>query len=526
MESLAKQKVILVIDDDPQIRMMIAEVIESFGHICQTAADGLEALDMIQKEKFDIAICDIRMPGINGLELVERAKQINLDVPFIIMTGFSEEYSYERVIEVGAQDFIKKPFTFQELKAKFDRILKERHLVEERDKLLNKQVALNKKLSNFIGVAKDMNSELDFERLFPLIIKKITEAMEAERSSLYVIDWDQREIWTKVAEEVDEIRLPLGQGISGKVAETGEIINVEEARELKFFRREFDTKHGFQTHSVLCMPVDNRSGERIAVIQVLNKIGEKHFSQDDEDMLRGLTGHVAIALENALLLEELRVSFESSIRTLSATVDAKHPFTAGHSQRVTEYALMIAQEMKIDEAEQEVIKYAAILHDIGKIGIPDKVLLKDGPFTPEEREEMNTHPVKTQLILEQFHFPKALSQVPIIAKHHHEMVNGQGYPDGLKGYQLPLGSKILSVADVFDALTSKRDYPKYHGQETLSCDPMQLNLVISIFKEESGNQFDPDVVDAFLRILPSALKTYRGSHFTPAYVDETIQSLS
>lgn len=526
MKSVENQKSFLVIDDDPQVRMTIVDVIKHFGHLCQTAADGLEALDIIQKEKFDIAICDIRMPEINGLELIEQAQQMNLDVPFIIMTGFSEEYSYDRIVQAGAKDFIRKPFTFQELTSKFDRILKERNLVEERDKLLNEQVTLNKKLSTFIGVAKDLNSELDFDRLLPLIIRKITEAMEAERSSLYIIDWDKREIWTKVAEEVDEIRLPLGQGISGKVAETGETINVAEARELPFFRPEFDKKYHFQTHSVLCMPVENRSGERIAVIQVLNKVGGKRFNEADEDMLRSLSGHVSIALENAFLLEEVRVSFESSIRTLSATVDAKHPLTAGHSQRVTEYALMIAREMNLDDAEQEVIKYAAILHDIGKIGIPDKVLLKDGPFTPEEREEMNTHPVKTQLILEQFHFPKALSQVPIIAKYHHEKVNGQGYPDGLTGDQLPLGSKILAVADVFDALTSKRDYPKYHGKKTLNCDPMPMKIVISIFNEERGNHFDSDVVDTFLRILPIALKIYRGSHFSHDYVDETIQSLS
>ena len=380
-------------------------------------------------------------------------------------------------------------------------------------------------MSTLLAVAGDLSSELDFDRLFPLIIHKVTEAMKAERTSLYIIDWECREIWTKVAEQVDEIRLPLGQGISGRTAENGETINVADAWELPFFNREFDIKHNFRTRSVLCVPINNRSGDRIGVIQVINKSGENSFDQDDETLLKGLTAQIAIALENSFLIEELEVSFESSIRTLSATVDAKHPFTAGHSQRVTEYALMITREMRLEQEEQEVIKYAALLHDIGKIGIRDEVLLKNGPFTPEERAVMNSHPEKTQSILEEFHFPKALRRVPMVAVYHHEKVNGQGYPEGLTGDKLPLGSKIIALADVFDALTSPRDYPKYHGEETLSSDPMPLSRVISILKEEDGSHFDHDVVDAFLRVLPQALRLYRGNHFKPEYVDETIGSL-
>jgi len=113
---------------------------------------------------------------------------------------------------------------------------------------------------------------------------------------------------------------------------------------------------------------------------VINKADGGHFDDDDDNLLIALASSAGIALENSFLMEELEASFEGAIRTLAATVDAKHPLTAGHSQRVTEYALLIAREMNLNEDEQVVIKYAGLLHDIGKIGIKDSVLLKDGPL--------------------------------------------------------------------------------------------------------------------------------------------------
>ena len=519
-------KKILIVDDDPHIRSIIAQMVKRSGHSCQTAADGVEALSLIQKHTFDIIISDISMPRMSGLELMRQTRERFTETAFIIITGYSEEYKYDQVIGAGANEFIMKPFTTKELETKLDRIFHERLLQEENRRLQKNQENLNAKLSKLLAVASDLSSELDFDRLFPLIIRKVTEAMNAERTSLYIIDWKNHEIWTKVAEQVAAIRLPLGQGISGRVAETGQTINIADAWELPYFNREFDLKHNFRTRSVLCIPISDRSGERIAVLQVINREGGGRFTENDATFLKGLAGHVSIALENSFLIEELSVSFESSIRTLSATVDAKHPLTAGHSQRVTEYALMIAQAMHLDKMQQKIIKYAALLHDIGKIGIQDQVLLKNGPFTAEERGEMNTHPSKTHSILDKFHFPKDLEKVPNVATHHHERVNGEGYPQGLSGSEIPLGSKILAVADVFDALTSPRDYPKYHGAKIMSNDAMPLSRAIAIIKDGAGSQFDLEVVEGFLNILPQALLMYRGTHFRPKYVDEMIRSLN
>jgi putative nucleotidyltransferase with HDIG domain len=385
---------------------------------------------------------------------------------------------------------------------------------------------LKELLASLIGVASDLTSELEFNRLFPMIIGRVTEVMEAERTSLYVIDWEHRELWTKVAEGIETITVPLGKGISGLVAETGQMLNVADAWDLPYFDRSFDQRNHFRTRSVLCLPIRGRTGQNIGVIQVINKKGKEHFDRRDEVFLKGLASQVGIALDNSLLIDELKLSFNSSISTLSAIVDARHPLTAGHSLRVTEYSLLIAREMHLSENDIEVLRLAALLHDIGKIGIRDAVLLKEGLFTPQERQEMKSHPVKTRGILEKFYFPRRLRSVPDIACHHHENVDGSGYPDGMIGDALPLGSRIIAVADVFDALTSRREYPKYTSRETMGREPMPLKVAISLLQQEAGSHLAPEIVSAFLRCLPQALLHFRGEHFSPEYMDETLHRLA
>jgi HD-GYP domain-containing protein (c-di-GMP phosphodiesterase class II) len=182
--------------------------------------------------------------------------------------------------------------------------------------------------------------------------------------------------------------------------------------------------------------------------------------------------------------------------------------------------------MSLPKEGFEPLKYAALLHDIGKIGIRDDVLMKNGAFTPEDWVEMKAHPSKTKTILDNFHFPRHLRQVAEIAYRHHERMDGTGYPDGLAGHKLSLSSRIIAVADVFDALTSRRDYPKYGFGEIMESEPMPLNRVIELLQLEAGSHFDPQVVAALMKALPLALIKYRGEHFAPAYVDDTLRTLN
>jgi response regulator RpfG family c-di-GMP phosphodiesterase len=522
---MASETLLIVQPEVDTLRLM-AEAAALEGHPCHMRTEGGSALLLLEHVTPNLVIADMVLPDMTGLEFLSRARPRLVEPSLVILTGDGASHAHDRIVAAGADDFVEKPFDLFQFRGKLRQLINRFRLEAENLELLRRQAAQALRLENVLAVATGLTSELSVERLFPLIIGKVTEALNAERTSLYVIDWEQRELWTKIAEQVEEIRLPLGEGISGRVAESGEIIQVDDAWTLPYFNREFDHRHNFRTRGVLCLPIRNQMGERIGVIQVINKKNDQGFNSDDLQMLKGLTTQVGIALENSLLHEEMRVSFESSVRTLSATVDARHPLTAGHSLRVTDYSLLIAQELGLNTLALDVIKYASLLHDIGKIGIRDQVLLKNGPFTPEERTEMNSHPSKTRMILENFHFPRSLKDVPLVAALHHEKFNGQGYPYGLSGEGLPLGSRIIAVADVFDALTSPRDYPKYTQNETLSHTPMPLVKAVQLMRTDAGRHFDPEVVTAFNRCLPQILLMNRGGHFPHEYVDPMLQKIA
>lgn len=199
------------------------------------------------------------------------------------------------------------------------------------------------------------------------------------------------------------------------------------------------------------------------------------------------------------LVVELEQALESFIRTLVTTIEAKHKLTAGHTQRVTEYALFLGKNLKLSEDEMDVLKYASLLHDIGKIAIPDAIITKRGPLTDDERNTMKDHPLWSFKILDSIPLPHTLKDVPKIAACHHEKIDGTGYPYGLKGNQIPFLSRILAVVDVFDTLTSHREYPKYHDTEELTHDPLPMDRVFHILNDDRGIHFDEKVIDTALQ---------------------------
>jgi len=272
--------------------------------------------------------------------------------------------------------------------------------------------------------------------------------------------------------------------------------------------------------SSIAVPILHRE-EILGVIVVQSSQRVNAFGKKDLHLLMNIANHTAQYIKNSLLHEELMLSFESAIQTFSAMVDARHPLTAGHSERVAGISVMIAKEMGLDSERIEALRLAALLHDIGKIGIPDKLLLKKGPLDSRERDEMNSHPAKTRSILENFHFPKFLRRVPKIASLHHERVDGKGYPEGVAGDKLPLGAKIMAVADVFDALISPRDYPKYDAQgNAVKSDRMSMSSALSVLVKESGRHFDAEVVKAFTRCLTKAAVHSRGRHLGSEEADD------
>lgn len=350
-----------------------------------------------------------------------------------------------------------------------------------------------------LRIGRSIAAETDIDKLLTIITEETQKALSADRCTLFLLDKSKNELWSKVALGMgrQEIRFPANMGLAGHVATTGETINIKDAYNDPRFNKEIDKKTGYKTRTILCMPMRNLNHEIVGVFQVLNKFGNEHFSTEDEDLLIAIGSSTGIAIENARLFkkqqamyEDQKRSFVSFINTLALSIDARDKITAGHSRRVTNYSVAIAEQMKLPQEDIEVIEHAALLHDFGKIGVKDNVLCKEGKLTKEEYLLIQEHVKITHDLLSNMYFEEKLKNVPEIASSHHEKYDGTGYFRGLAGDNIPLGGRILAVSDVFDAITSKRHYRER----------MPVVNALNIIKKGSGTHFDEKIVNKFFEI--------------------------
>lgn len=248
---------------------------------------------------------------------------------------------------------------------------------------------------------------------------------------------------------------------------------------------EFAKKLGAK--SFICCPIIYKNNA-IGIIAVDNVTTKKPLRQSELNLVMGIANAIGLSVNNAMLFEAREEQFKSIIKTLAASIDARDFLTAGHSEKVAEYSVGICREMGVPSDYTDMIRVAALLHDYGKIGIDDAILKKNDLLSGEERTLIKTHAEKTQKILEQINFEGIYKEVPEIAGCHHERIDGSGYPRGLQGDEIPLGAKIIAVADFFEAITSKRHYR----------DAMSLNEALFLLMEKRGVHFDVNIVDAFV----------------------------
>lgn len=321
-------------------------------------------------------------------------------------------------------------------------------------------------------------------------MQALRDATLAERASVYVLDRRGRRLSALYSDGIarERISLDLNLGIAGWVAVTGETANIAEAALDPRFNPTIDRRSGYRTRTVLCTPIRGAKGETLGVVEAINK-DYGAFTEEDRATLESVMSMVSVAVENALLLEDQERQFHSLLEVLAASIDARDTLTAGHSTRVAAYAVGIGRELGFTGNELKVLEMAALLHDYGKIGIDDQVLKKNGKLTMEEYTHIQQHPALTFSILDRIHFARQYRDVPLIAASHHEYLDGSGYPRGLTAGEIPFMAKILTVADVFEALTADRHYRP----------GMSEDQAFTILWEGIGHKFDGDVVDALER---------------------------
>ncbi len=238
----------------------------------------------------------------------------------------------------------------------------------------------------------------------------------------------------------------------------------------------------------ICCPIvcDNES---LGVLAVDNIKSKRHLVKSDVSLLMGVSHIIGICIRHIQHLDAREKQLKSVLKVLVSTIDARDPVTKGHSEWVAEFAAGTCDMLGLDSQYREMVRIAALLHDYGKVGIPDSLLKKEDRLTEEEYETVKHHAEKTYEILSEINFDGLLKEVPKIAAAHHERLDGTGYPRGLKGEEIPLGARIIAVADYFEALTASRYYSE----------PMPIEKAMSLLQEHSGTYFDPKVVAAFIR---------------------------
>jgi HD-GYP domain-containing protein (c-di-GMP phosphodiesterase class II) len=374
---------------------------------------------------------------------------------------------------------------------------KERELrvkLNEAEKKIKKHLEdLGSLLSFLLGIHEfglATSGIVDIERLAKLIVTNATKLLGTEIGSLMLINKETNMLEIVAAKGLPEevlknTHIPIGEGIAGKVAEEGEPIFCEDIEKDERFLKESNERYTSRSFISVPLIVQDRV---IGVLNVNNKESREKFDEKDLRLLTILADQSAMTIENAELYKHMQDTYLGTIQTLARAIDAKDPYTKGHSDRVTRYAVEIAREMKLSESMIRNIEYAALIHDIGKIGIQETILTKKGKLSETEFEILKMHPLIGESIITPVKFLNGIA--PLIL-YHHESFDGKGYLEGLRGEGIPLGARIIGVADAFDAMTSDRPYRKALTKEE----------AIKELERESGKRFDPQVVRTFLRVL-------------------------
>jgi putative nucleotidyltransferase with HDIG domain len=477
---------ILIVDDEDAIRDLCSHILSSEGYHVIAASDGVGALEEVGRNDLDLLITDIKMPGMDGLELFERVKQLNQDIVTVFITGHGTLETAIESLMRGVDGYVLKPFTQEELLGAVNRAITRSRLKKENIRL--------KALIPLFEISKLLVTEIDLAHLFKIITEVLVQEFSVDRVSLMLVDESSGDLLIRASHGLPtdialKTRRKSGEGVSGMVLK---------------YRKPYIISAGkhpepevMATINLEDMPASSMSVPLIGknkMFGVLNvsKFSGAPFTTSDLQIVLILSSQVVTAMENASLFENLRENYFRTVQALMAAVEAKDPYTRWHSTNVAKYAVAIARDIGMTPSQLEEMHIAAILHDVGKIGISERIISKPGGLSQEEFDIMKDHPAHGIRILEPIGFaPDIINAI----YQHHERFDGKGYPQGLAGESITLAARVLNVADTIDAMMSERPY-----QGTIS-----NQEVLQELERESGSQFDPKIVESARNLIEKGL---------------------
>ncbi len=465
---------ILVVDDEKVIRDMLADFLGMEGYVVRTAEDGTSALGELEKAHYDLVISDLKMPRMGGIQLLDAIGKTAPDALTVIMTGFGTVETAIDAMKRGAYDYVLKPF-------KLDEVV---HVVQrgiEKQRMAAENLRLREALSLY-KVSEAITASLSLDEVLETVADSCVSEVRGDLVSTWLDGGDGAYF------ERQHIR---GAG----VPEGASLGRLDPKKIIDYLRpdavlleqgggatRFFAEEPGLPLLSFVAVPL--RIQQRLLGFISLSSFTKgKRFDEGQRKMLSIIASRAAAAIENARLYEDLQATFQQTIEGLAKAIDKMDRYTAGHSDRVAVYATFLARRLGLSELDVEIVRQSALMHDIGKIGCVFN-LNKPGKLTNDEYELFKKHPAYGRDILDPIKFLHPL--IPGVHLHH-ERWDGRGYPLKMKGNEIPIIARIISVADTYDAMTSDRSYRRALPHE----------VAITEIDRCRATQFDPDVAAQF-----------------------------
>jgi response regulator RpfG family c-di-GMP phosphodiesterase len=472
---------VIIVDDEESTVAICKFALQRLGMEVETALTASEALAKVRQEAFDLAVVDWLLPDGSGMALFRMMREHLPQLVGILITGQNVADTNREALEAGFWAFLPKPFTISEFQATVERAAAYIRAIRERERL--------ELMMSLSEVAQQIATSLEIEEVLQRILHVALQQARADKVSIMLVDQSTSPPRLRLvaaeglSPDLLSIEVPVGEGIAGQVVITGAplLINAQTIHQFSP-----SALHYQGAGSALCLPL--KVGNRVVGVLNLTRLtSDRPFSESDIRLYLVLAAQAALAIENAQLHQKIREGYIAALASFCKFAETLMPYRQGHSIRVGIYAKRLAEVVGLDKQEAEQLRIAALMQDLGLLKVPKEVLMKPERLTDEEWQLVKQHPIWS---LEMVDPPAILTEtVEAAVRHHHERFDGNGYPDGLKGEQIPFPARLLAVADTFDALCSERPYrPAYSTEQALE-----------EMRKVAGSQLDPDLTDAFIQ---------------------------
>jgi response regulator RpfG family c-di-GMP phosphodiesterase len=474
---------LVVIDDEKFICEIIKEILSTVEkYNARYFTSPARAIKYIRTHPVDLVLTDFFMGKQSGMDILEITRKMHPEAAVIVMTGHPTIENVVSVLKLGAFDYIVKPFKLESLELTIERGLKAQKLARENVHL--------KSLVSLYQISEAMGSTIHLKSLLDLVLNSIVNEFNSDLVSISL--WDpHRDCLVLEAYYGDESEIKRNPLLSGKSEINYKVLKnakPEVVNELQEPAQDEDSEEQTGTYrSLVCHPL-LAQGKVIGTLNLKREGQFNAFSVGDVHLLWILASKAATAIEHSRLYSELERAYIGTVRAFANAVEARDNYTRGHTERVYKIASLIARALGWSDEQMKNLYMGCVLHDVGKIGVPDSILNKPGRFSEEERLIMQRHPETGVKMLEGI--PMLEPALPFIL-YHHESYDGSGYPLGLRGENIPIEGRILAIADTVDAILTNRPYRQ----------GASLKKVSQELRECSGKQFDPELVEKFLPII-------------------------